>query len=184
MVSLIGSFWSPLFVSWSAQMKVALSFREGIKVMMFSLVNHFFLAAWGEAWMLAEWFLFSWRAKFSASVFIRRLCVGAENSTSLFIPSVLSRAFQCKWRLFWMLRALDPLSIWARIMHSDPPLVVSSCQLNSSWGRSLSVNLYLRTFSSRSTSRRWMRSAHAELWDHSASTGPVILMLSGRLGRV
>ncbi len=61
--------------------------------------------------MLAERFLFSWCAKFSASVFIRRLCAGAENSTSLFIPGVLSRAFQCKWRLFWMLRALDPVSI-------------------------------------------------------------------------
>jgi hypothetical protein len=44
--------------------------------------------------------LLSWCAKFSTSVFIRRLCVGVANSASLFIPCVLSRAFQCKWHLF------------------------------------------------------------------------------------
>ncbi len=152
--------------------------------MMFSLVYRFFLAAWGEACMFAEQFLFSWRAEFSASVFIKRLCAGAENSTSLFIPCVLSKAFQCRWRLFWMLKALDPVSIWARMVHSVPPLLVSSCQLHSNWGRSLSVNLYLRTFSSNSTSRRWMKSTQAVSWDRFASAGPMILMLSGRLGWV
>jgi hypothetical protein len=77
--------------------------------------------------MLAERFLFSWRVEFSASVFIKRLCAGAENSTSLFIPCVLSKVFQCRCRLFWMLRALDLVSIWVRMVHSVPPLFVSSC---------------------------------------------------------
>jgi len=81
-----------------------------------------------------------------------------------------------------MLRALAPVSMWARILHSTPPLLVTFCQLHSNWGWSLSVNLYLRIFSSSSTSRRYIRSTLAELCDHSASARPVILMLNGRLG--
>ncbi len=72
------------------------------------------------------------------------------------------------------------------MVHSIPPLLSSSCQVHSSWGRSVMLSLNLRIFSSSSSSMRWMRSAQAELGDHSsfvASAGPVILMLNGRLGR-
>jgi len=133
--------------------------------------------------MFVERFLLSCHAELSTSVFINRLCAGAKNSTSLLNPSVLSRAFQCKWCLFWMLKALFVVSMCARMVHSVPPLLASSCQLHSNLGQSLSISLYLRAYSSSSTSRRWMRSVHADSWDHSASTDLVILMLSGRLGR-
>ncbi len=130
------------------------------------------------------WFLDSWRVKLSISAFISRLCVGAMNSTSLFIPGMSSSTFQCKCRLFWMLRALAPVSMWARIVHSTPPLLFTSCQLYSNLGRSLSVSLYLRTFSSNSISSCCIRFAQVESWGHSTSTEPIILMLIGRLGRV
>ncbi len=133
--------------------------------------------------MLVEQFLLSWCSEIVASVFINRLWAGAENSISLLIPCVLSRTFQCRWCLFWMFRALDPESMWAKMVHSVPPLLDSFCQLHSSWGWSLSVSLYLKTFSSNSTSNRWVRSAHAESWVHMTSIDPVILMLSERLGR-
>jgi len=133
--------------------------------------------------MLAERFLLSWCSEIATSVFINRLWAGAKNSISLLIPCVLLKTFQCRWRLFWMLRALDPESMWAKMVHFVPPLLDSFCQLHSSWGWSLSVSLYLKTFSSNSTSNRWVRSVHAESWVHMTSTDPVTLMLSGRLGR-
>ncbi len=38
------------------------------------------------------------------------------------------------------------------------------------------VHSYLRTFSFSFVSRRWMRSAQAELWVHSVSASPIILI--------
>ncbi len=61
--------------------------------------------------MLAEQFLSSSRVEFFAPVFISKLCVGAENSASLFILGMRSKAFQCKCRLFWVLKVLVPVSI-------------------------------------------------------------------------
>ncbi len=94
------SFWSLSFTSHSTRVGVVLSIRVGINVVMSSLVNHFFLATYGEAWMLAERYLFSCWVEFSASVFINKLCAGAANSTSLFILGMRSKVFQCKWHLF------------------------------------------------------------------------------------
>ncbi len=119
---------------------------------------------------------------FSTWIFFNKLCARAKNSTSLFMLGMSSNAFQCKCHLFWMLRALVLVSMCAKMVHSTLPLLISSCQLHSSWGRSLRVNLYLRTFSSSFVSRRWMRSAQAKLWVHSVSAGPIILMFNGRLG--
>ncbi len=119
---------------------------------------------------------------FSISIFFSKLCTGAENSASLFMLGMRSNAFQCKCRLFWMLRALVSVSMCAKMVHSIPPLLISSCQLHSSWGQFLRVNLYLRTFFFSSISRRCVKSAQAELWFHSVSASPMILMFNVRLG--
>ncbi len=155
----------------------------GKSVLISSLTKKFFVAACNEAWMLVERFWFPRRIEFSGTVFISKSCAGAANSASLFMPCASSSTFQCRWRLFCMLKALEPVSMWASIVHSKPPLPTTSCQAHSSWGRSEIDSLNLKTFFSSSTSKRCMRSAHTEFGVHSISTDSVNLMLSGRLDR-
>ncbi|CAK9262233.1 unnamed protein product [Sphagnum jensenii] len=119
---------------------------------MSSFVKRFLRAACGEACMLAARFLDSRRDEFIRFAFISRMCAGAANSVSLFIPGMSSIAFQRRFLLLWMLRALEPVSMCARIVHSTPPMFGTSCQLHSSLGRSLKESLYLRIFSSSSIS--------------------------------
>lgn len=76
-----------------------------------SLVNRFFLAACGEVRRLAELFLWACRTVFPVFIFLSKLCVGVMNSMLLFISCVGSRIFQCKCRLFCVLRALVSISM-------------------------------------------------------------------------
>ncbi|KAH9556310.1 hypothetical protein CY35_07G019600 [Sphagnum magellanicum] len=174
--------WSPSCLDVSSRAGALPSVRAVAVDEMSGFVKRFLRAACGEACMLAARFLDSRRDEFIKSAFIRRLCAGAANFVSLFIPSMSSIAFQCRCFLFWMLRALEPVSMCARIVHSTPPLFRTSYQLHSSLGRSLREGLYLRIFSSSSISSLWVKSAQADSQDHSALVGPVILMLAGRLG--
>ncbi len=130
-----------------------------------SLVKHFFLAAWGEAWMLTILLLCVYRSSPWAPVFSRRLCVETINSTSLFMAVIDSNLFQCIRLLFWMLIALDPAFMRARMVHSMPPLLNSSHQLHSRLKRSFNGSLYLSTLSFSPVSTRWMRSFKAGLSD-------------------
>lgn len=75
--------------------------------------------------MLVDRLLFSWCSECTALVFKSRLCVGVENSSSLLIPCLPSNTFQCRWRLFCMLKALVSESMWANMVHSVPPLLGS-----------------------------------------------------------
>jgi hypothetical protein len=59
-----------------------------------------------------------------------------------------------QWRclLFCTLMALEPVLMCAKIVHSHPPLFLSSCQLHSRERQSLRLRLYLRILSSSSDS--------------------------------
>ncbi len=111
-----------------------------------------------------------------------RSCATVENYVSLFMTVMDSVSFRCRWRLFYTLIALVPMHMWARMVHSIPPLPGSSCQLHSRQRRYLTASLYLRIFSSGSASKRRTRSSCAEAWVHFSSGGPTTLMLSGRSG--
>jgi len=78
---------------------------------------------------------------------------------SLFMAEMVSISFQCKCRLFCTLSALDPVRMWARMVHSIPPLPDSACQLHSRWRLPFTAILYLRTFSSSSVSKRSTKSS-------------------------
>lgn len=67
---------------------------------------------------------------------------------SLFNPTSEPGSLQWRCLLFCTLIPLVPVLMWARIVHSRPPLVWSSCQLHSKERRSLMLRLYLRTLSS------------------------------------
>lgn len=88
-----GTSWSPSCFNVSSRVGAQLTGRVVVVIEMSSLVNRFFRAACGEACMLAARFLDSWQVELSNSAFIRRLCVGAANSVSLFIPGMSSSAF-------------------------------------------------------------------------------------------
>ncbi len=73
MSPLAGHSWESSSFTWSGLMGASLLARGEVSNVKFILVKRFFLAAWGEACMLAEWFLLSWCSKLIASVFISRL---------------------------------------------------------------------------------------------------------------
>jgi hypothetical protein len=125
----------------------------------------------------------AWRSVLTRPDFSRRLWAKLENSMSLFIPVRESDNLQWRCLLFCTLMALEPVLMCARIVHSHPPLIWSSCQLHSKEKQSLRLRLNLRILSSSSDSMLWVMSASAIAWVHSSSGEPVILMLSGRPGR-
>ncbi len=142
----------------------------------------FFLVAWGEALMLAILLLWACQSSPTTPNFSKRLCARVMNSTSLFMAVIDSRVFQCRCILFCILIALVWVGMWARIVHSMPPLLGSSRQLHSRLMRSFNGSLYLKTLSSSSVSTRWISSSKVGLKDQSSSTFPVILIPIGRLG--
>jgi hypothetical protein len=118
--------WSPTCLDVLSRAGALPSIRAVAVDEMSSFVKRFLRAAYDEACMLAARFLDFRRDKFIRSAFISRLCAGAANFVSLFIPGMSSIAFQCRFILFWMLRALEPVSMCARIVHSTPPLFGTS----------------------------------------------------------
>ncbi len=139
-----------------------------------------FLAPYGEARMLAILCLYVWWSMREGPFLRSKSCASAANSASLFMTVMESVSFQCRWRLFCTLIALVPVCIWAKMVHSIPPLPGSTCQLHSRWRHSLTASLYLRIFSSSSASKCKTRSAWAEAWVHLSSGGLATLMLIGR----
>ncbi len=136
-----------------------------------SFTNLFFLAACGEARMLAIFCLWIKCSTFEGSLLRSRLCATTAPPASLFMAERLPISFQWRCRLFCTLSALDPVLMWARMVHSIPPLPGSACQLHSSWRLPLTANLYLRIFSSSSASNRRIKSSWAEVWVHLSSGG-------------
>jgi hypothetical protein len=90
-------------------------------------VKRFFQAAWGKAWPLAALFLWTWCSSPPTPYFKRRLWAEATNSISLFMLEINSTAFQCRCFLFCMLTGLEPVGMWAKMVHSILPLLSSSC---------------------------------------------------------
>ncbi len=139
-----------------------------------------FLAACSEARVLAILCLYVWWSMQEGPFLRSRSYASVANSASLFMIVMESVSFQCRWRLFCMLIALVRVCIWARMVHTIPPLPGSTCQLHSRWRHSLTASLYLRIFSSSSASRRRTRSAWAKAWVHLSLGGFATLMLIGR----
>ncbi len=69
----------------------------------------FFLAACGDASRLADVLLRVWRSVLVGPVFSKRLCVGPEKTTSLFMLCKDSSVLQCKFFFFYALIALRPM---------------------------------------------------------------------------
>jgi hypothetical protein len=82
-----------------------------------------------------------------------------------------------------MLMGLEPVGMWARIIHSISLLLDSSYQLHSRLSWSLNVSLCFRMFSSNSVAMCYISSSMAGLEDQSFPPSPVILMPIERLGR-
>ncbi len=116
-------------------------------------------------------------------VFSSRPCAGPANAMSLFMPDMDSRVLQWRFLLFWALIPLCPVLICARIVHSQPPFVWSSCQLHLNVSHPLRLKLNLRIFSSSSDSTSLVSSSRADIGVHSSSEALVHLMCSGRFGR-
>ncbi len=144
-----------------------------------SSMKHFFRATWGEAWWLAALFLWTWCSSppTPTPCFKRRLWAGAANFISLFMLKIDSRVFQCRCFLL-----LEPMGMWAKMVHSIPPLLGSSCLFHSRLSWSFNKSLCLRTFSSSSIAMCWISSSMVGLEDQSSPPSPVILMPIGRLG--
>jgi hypothetical protein len=70
--------------------------------------------------------LWTWRSSFPIPCFRKRLWAGVVNFISLFMFKIDSIIFQCKCFLFCMLTRLEPVGMWARMVHSVPPLLGSS----------------------------------------------------------
>ncbi len=68
-------------------------------------------------------------------------------------------------------------------MHSQPPLVWSSCQFHSRARHPLRLRLNLRIFSSSSDSMLLVRSSRADAEVQSSSDALMHLMWSGRFGK-
>ncbi len=124
-----------------------------------SFTNLFFLAACGEARMLAIFCLCTRCSVLEGSLLRSRLCAATAPPVSLFMAKMVPISFQCRCRLFFTLSALDPVCMWARMVHSIPPLPGSACQLHSRWRLPFTAILYMRTFSSSSTSKRSTKSS-------------------------
>ncbi len=105
------------------------------------------------------------------------------NSISLFMFEINSKAFQCKCFLFYMLTRLEPMGMWASLVHSILPLLSSSRQFHSRLNWSFNKSLCLRTFSSNPIAMCWINSSMAGLEDQSSPPSPMIMMPIGRLGR-
>ncbi len=118
-----------------------------------SFTNLFFLATYGEARMLAIFCLCTRCSVLEGSLLRSRLCAATALPVSLFMAEMVPISFQCRCRLFCTLSALDPVRMWARMVHSIPPLLGSACQLHSRWRLPFIAILYLRTFSSSSASK-------------------------------
>jgi len=124
-----------------------------------SFTNLFFLAAYGEARMLAIFWLCARCSVLKGSLLSSRLWAATAPPMSLFMTKMVLISFQCRCRLFCTLSALDLVRMWARMVHSIPPLPGSACQLHSRWRLPFIAILYLRTFSSSSTSKRSTKSS-------------------------
>jgi len=160
--------------------KVSPSVRLASRLPNSSFTNLFFPAAYGEARMLAIFCLWMRCSVLEGSLLRSRLCAATTPPASLFMVEMLPISFQCRCHLFCTLSALDPVLMWARMLHSIPPLPGSACQLHSRCRLLFTAILYLRTFSSSSVSKRRIRSSCAEVWVHLSSEGPVSWMLNGR----
>jgi hypothetical protein len=148
-----------------------------------SSMKCFFQAAWGKAWRLVALFLWIWHSSPPNPCFRRRLWAGAANSILLFMLEIDSRAFECRCFFFCMLTELEPVGMWARIVHSIPPLLGFSYQLHSRLNWSFNRSLCLRTFSSNPVAMCCINSSMANLEDQSSPPSLVILMPIRRLGR-
>ncbi len=124
-----------------------------------NFTNLFFLIACGEARVLAIFCLWTRCSVLEGFLLTNRLCAATAPPASLFMAEMLPISFQCRCRLFCTLSALDPVLMWAKMVHSIPPLLGSACQLHSRWRLPFTVILYLRTFSSSSASKRRTKSS-------------------------
>ncbi len=92
-----------------------------------SFTNFFFLVTCGEARMLAIFCLCTKCSMLGGSLLRSRLCATTAPPVSLFMANMVPISFQCRCHLFCTLRALDPVLMWARMVHSIPPLPSSAC---------------------------------------------------------
>ncbi len=79
-----------------------------------------------------------------------------------------------------MLKGLQLVGMWARMVHSIPPLLGSSYQLHSKLSWSFNRSFCLMMFSSSPIVMCWISSSMVGLEDQSSPPSPVILMPIGR----